>query len=74
MTLLEMKIGQTGTISIINGGRGAHAKLESMGLREGVFITKKSAVMSGGPVIIEAGTTQIAIGSELANKIIVQVK
>lgn len=72
MTLREMKIGDKGTIRMISGGKGVHNKLESMGLREGVSIVKKSAVMTRGPVIVEVGSTQIALGSEIAEKIIVQ--
>lgn len=71
MTLREMKIGEKGIIRMICGGKGILSKLESMGLREGVSITKKSAVMSTGPVIVEVGSTQIALGCEVANKIIV---
>lgn len=72
MTLGEMKIGDKGTIRLIDGGRGVHTKLESLGLREGVSFVKKSAVMTRGPVIIEVGSTQIALGCEIANKIYVQ--
>lgn len=66
-----MKIGDTATVKMINGGRSMHLKLESMGLREGVKIRKKSSVMSNGPVIIEVGATQIAIGAEMAKKILI---
>jgi len=72
MTLREMKIGERGTIRLISGGRGVHNKLESMGLREGVSVVKKSAVMNSGPVIVEVGATQIALGCEIAGKIFVQ--
>ena len=72
MTLREMKIGDRGTIRMISGGKSVHNKLESMGLRDGVSIVKKSAVMNSGPVIIEIGATQIALGCEIAGKIIVQ--
>ncbi|NLG88249.1 MAG: ferrous iron transport protein A [Clostridiaceae bacterium] len=72
MTLKDMKIGEEAVISTIKGGYGIHAKLESMGLREGSRITKKSAVFAGGPVIVQAGSTQIAIGDGMANRIIVE--
>lgn len=72
MTLHDMKIGEKATVYMINGGRGVRNKLEAMGLREGVSIVKKSAVMTRGPVIVEVGTTQIALGSEIADRIIVQ--
>jgi Fe2+ transport system protein FeoA len=43
-----------------------------MGLREGSRVTKKSAVPAGGPVIVQTGNTQIAIGAGMANRIIVK--
>lgn len=72
MTLTDMKIGEEAVITTIKGGNGIHAKLESMGLREGSCITKKSAVPAGGPVIVQAGSTQIAIGAGMADRIIVK--
>ncbi len=71
MTLREMKIGERGTIRLISGGNGVQNKLESMGLREGVSVVKKSAVMNSGPVIVEVGATQIALGCEIAGKIFI---
>ena len=72
MTLRDLKTGEEAVIATIKGGYGLQAKLESMGLREGRRITKKSAVLAGGPVIVQAGNTQIAIGAGMANRIIVK--
>ncbi len=72
MTLRELKIGEHAAIKRIHGGRGMFSKLESLGLREGVRIVKKSALMARGPVIVEVGATQIAIGSEMAARILVE--
>lgn len=72
MTLRDLKIGDEAIITTIKGGHGIHAKLESMGLREGSRITKKSAVLAGGPVIVQSGNTQIAIGAGMADRIIVK--
>lgn len=72
MTLTDLKIGEEAIITTINGGHGIHTKLESMGLREGSRVTKKSAVPAGGPVIVQTGNTQIAIGAGMANRIIVK--
>lgn len=46
-------------------------KLEAMGIIPGTIITKKSSILSKGPIIIEKGQTQLAIGYELAQNIIV---
>lgn len=70
MTLTDLKIGEEAIITTINGGHGIHAKLESMGLREGSRVTK-SAVPAGG-LLCQTGNTQIAIGAGMANRIIVK--
>jgi len=72
MTLMDLKIGEEAIVTVIKGGNGIHEKLESMGLREGSRITKKSAVLAGGPVIVQSGNTQIAIGAGMVDRIIVE--
>jgi Fe2+ transport system protein FeoA len=47
-------------------------KLEAMGIIPDAVITKKSAIPAKGPVIIERGSAQFAIGYEIAQKIIVK--
>lgn len=65
----QMRMQQTGTIMQIEGGRSLVRRLESMGVRPGVSITKISGQLMKGPVIIKVGSTQVALGFGMARKI-----
>ncbi|MEW6687409.1 MAG: FeoA family protein [Candidatus Edwardsbacteria bacterium] len=69
--LTRMKSGEKGKVVEIKGGRGLVMKLEAMGIRPGVEITKISAQIMHGPVIVRVGNTQLAIGFGMAKKVIV---
>lgn len=73
MALSEMKNSQTGTVKVIKGCGGMTSKLESIGIRLGCKIKKKSALLGFGPVIVLVGNTEIAIGHKMALKILVEV-
>lgn len=66
-----MKAGQRGTVIEIQGGRGMRARLESMGIRPGVVITKLSTQFMRGPITARVGTTHVAIGFGMARRVIV---
>ncbi len=46
-------------------------RLSTLGIRPGKRITKISAMLMRGPVTIQSGRTQLAIGFGIANKILV---
>jgi len=71
--LTEMKSGQKGKVSEIRGGRGITVKLEALGIRPGVVISKVSTQILRGPVIVEIGKTKVAIGFGMARRIIVKL-
>ncbi|UCC11920.1 MAG: ferrous iron transport protein A [candidate division WOR-3 bacterium] len=71
--LAELKAGMTGTITNIDGGHGITNRLDAMGIRCGIKVTKLSGQFMRGPVIIKVGKTQIAIGYGMAKKVLVQV-
>ncbi len=71
--LAELKAGMTGTVTNIDGGHGIANRLDSMGIRCGIKVTKLSGQFMRGPVIIKVGKTQIAIGYGMAKKVLVQV-
>ena len=48
------------------------SKLEAMGIMPGVIITKKSAILNKGPIILKKEFIQFAIGYDIAQKIIVE--
>ncbi|CAB49974.1 FeoA family protein [Pyrococcus abyssi] len=63
--------GETGVVVNILGGPNARSKLLAMGIAPGVAVR----VIKGrgpGPMIIGVGSSRIAIGWGIANKIIVR--
>jgi ferrous iron transport protein A len=71
--LTQMKTGESGTVIELYGGYGMVTRLEAMGIRPGVMLTKVSSQIMRGPVIVKIGTTQVAIGFGMARKVIVRV-
>jgi ferrous iron transport protein A len=72
--LAQMGAGQSGKVITMHGGRGMTAKLEALGIRPGVVITKVSGQIMRGPVIIRVGNTQVAIGFGMARRVIVALE
>ncbi len=70
INLVELRASREAVVVNIVGGIGARRKLENLGVRIGSTIVKKSSTQ--GPVVINCGNTQIAIGRGLASKIIVK--
>ena len=72
--LIHMKSGEKGIIAAIQGGHGMIHKLDALGIRCGVELKKVSRQPMRGPVLIEIGNTQIAIGYGMAQRIVVEIK
>lgn len=73
LALSSMKNMQSGTVMAIQGGGEMNRRLEALGIHEGSKVTKKSAMLGFGPVIVAVGNTEIAIGHCMASKIFVEV-
>ena len=73
VTLRQMQSGQSGKVIQIQGGFGLINRLSALGIRPGKRITKVSSMLMRGPVTIQAGNTQVALGFGMANKIIVEL-
>ena len=69
----QMQAGQSGKIVEIRGGHGQINRLDALGVRPGKKITKVSSMLMRGPVTIQVGHTQVAVGFGMAGKIIVQL-
>lgn len=69
LLLNSLQEGEKGAISYIAGGKGVSKRLYEMGLNKGsnVEVVKNDI----GPIIISLGDSRIAIGRDLAQKIIV---
>ena len=73
VTLRQMQSGQSGKVVQIQGGFGLVNRLSALGIRPGKKITKVSSMLMRGPVTIQSGHTQVALGFGMANKIIVEL-
>jgi ferrous iron transport protein A len=71
MDLTLVKEGKYRIIGI-QGGYNLLKKLEKIGIREGVEIVKITSEFATGPVVIQVGNTELAIGHGMAKKIIVE--
>jgi len=69
----EMGPGQTGIVVNLAGGRGMVRRMQAMGIHPGVPISRLSAQPFRGPVSLQVGATQVAVGFGLARRIMVEV-
>lgn len=70
--LTQIDNGHAAKVIETQGGPQFVSKLEAMGIRSGTVIVKKSASLLKGPIVIEKGATQFAIGYNMAERIIVE--
>lgn len=69
MTLNDLDINQTGTVTKINLDKKLKLRLESMGLRKGVSITKLRTAPFGDPIEFFLLGSRIALRKNEAKKI-----
>ena len=71
--LSQMQAGQSGVVIQMQGGRGLINRLSALGIRPGQRVTKVSSMFMRGPVTIQIGNAQVAIGFGMAKRIIVEL-
>jgi Fe2+ transport system protein FeoA len=64
--------GASARIVELSGGQHMVGKLTAMGFVRGAVITKKSTSLMQGPIVLQKGQMQIAIGHGMAQRIIVE--
>ncbi|MEA2104132.1 MAG: FeoA family protein [Candidatus Cloacimonadota bacterium] len=69
MNLTELKSGERAIIEKIVGGNQMQQKMDNLGIRIGVSVKKISSQYMRGPISIQVGSTQIALGYRMAQKI-----
>jgi len=74
VNLAVMRAGESGKILNIAGGFGLRRRLEALGVRLGVRITKISGAAFRGPVVVRVGNTTVALGHHMARKVRVEVQ
>ena len=74
VTIGQMRSGQSGKVVQIQDGHGLVNRLNALGIRPGKRLTKVTSMLMRGPVTIQVGNTQVALGFGMANKIIVELE
>ncbi|MBU0683415.1 MAG: FeoA family protein [Candidatus Omnitrophota bacterium] len=74
LNLTQLKAKQHAKVLELDGGYAFVQRLEALGVRPGIQITKISSHFWKGPVTVLVGKTKIAIGYGMAKKIKVMVK
>ncbi len=69
-----MQSGKKGKVAEISGGVRLQNRLMSMGVYPGREITKQGHFALRGPVTIKAGRSLIALGHNMAEKIMVEIE
>jgi ferrous iron transport protein A len=70
--LTDLPAGKRAKVRRLAGGRGLRARLSSLGLRPGVPVTKVSAGLLSGPVVVQLQGSQVAVGHGMARRIMVE--
>lgn len=70
--LTELEAGKPARVCKLQGSSVLMGKLKSMGIIPGTLIIKKSAIPAKGPVVVEKGATQFAVGFDMAENIVVE--
>jgi len=73
VSLAEMAPGQTGMVVSLEGGHGRMRRLAAMGLHRGAAVTKTSTQPFRGPISVQVGNTEVAMGFGLARRVMVEV-
>ena len=73
MPLTKLGKRKKATIVEVNAGKQATHRLSSLGLRVGMHITKISSFALRGPIAVKVGSTTLALGHGMADKVIVEV-
>ena len=68
-----MDTGQRGHVIEIKGGQGIAGRLNALDIRPGRELIKVSSMLMHGPVTVQVGSAQVAIGFGMASKIMVAI-
>ncbi|MBN2017600.1 MAG: ferrous iron transport protein A [Candidatus Cloacimonetes bacterium] len=70
--LIKLKKGESAVIVSHHGGRLFERRMSSLGLRPHAVVKMVSSQLFHGPVIVQIGNSQVAIGHGMARRIYVE--
>jgi len=72
ISIIDLKKGERAVIVSHHGGRLFERRMSSLGLRSHAVIKKISSQLFHGPVTIQVGNSQVALGHGMARRIYVE--
>ncbi|HIJ64787.1 MAG TPA: ferrous iron transport protein A [Candidatus Hydrogenedentes bacterium] len=66
----DVPVGASVRVVEVLGGHGMRSRLHSIGIRPGIVVTKVSGFPGHGPVVLQVGGTQTALGFGVCSRII----
>jgi ferrous iron transport protein A len=69
----NLETGKKAFVISICGGRGAAGRLGAMGIRPGVVLKKITGQPFGGPIVVQAAHSRVALGYGMAKKVLVEI-
>jgi len=70
--LLSCEPGRAYRVALLQGGAGFRLRLRNLGILEGQTIIKLHTHAFSGPVMVQVGPTQVALGRGMAARILVE--
>lgn len=74
INLAQLRVGKSAVIVDIVGENELVHKVEAMGIVPGIKIKKVSASLFHGPILVQKDFMQIAVGYDIAKKILVEIR
>lgn len=74
VSLIQIKSNRKGKVMEVLGGANLQKRLMNMGVYKGKEVTKLSHIGLRGPVVIKSGRSILALGHNIAAKIIIEVE
>lgn len=71
LEITRLAAGTAARIVEVRGDRATVDKLAALGILPGMTVTKKSSSPMKGPIVVQKGAVQVALGYSLAKKILV---
>lgn len=74
VSLVQIKADQKYMVTEILGGENLQNKLMNMGIYKGKEVTKLSHIGLRGPIVIKTGRSILALGHDIATKVMVEAQ
>ncbi|MGC1122725.1 MAG: FeoA family protein [Candidatus Methanofastidiosia archaeon] len=72
-TLDNLRPGQKAKVVEVHGGWGLRQKLCGLGILPGQVVTMANSSLWRGPVMVQVGSNEVALGRGVAAKVMVEV-